>query len=253
MRDGFPWGVLIALVAAGLVASSVGGDEVSSGAGTAPSGGNDARDEVRGFVAELELPSSWATFLLAYAHHESRWKPLVALGDVELSEVPDDVKLNTGPVGTAEAKAGLKSWDRNNKFYGTCAWSKNRYAYSGGLYGLLPAVGLYAFRKTQDVCIDPWAVFDVRVSTVMIVDYMWRTRWNFKGAFEGGGGTWRALNRAGGAPGFMDNIREGTERRWERALKALGVPVSWGDQRVQPIKGWNPIEALAIARGGANA
>ena len=209
---------------------------------------------IRDVARDMGLPADWGDFLVVVAHHESRWKNLVALGEPGWSEVPADVKLNTL---TSEAEAGARNYSRNIQHYGACVWSKARYAYSGGWFGFLPSIGLKPWWNTQDACMDPWSVFDPEISVIMAVDYAVRNMRNYHSAFVGGGGNWRALNRSWAAPSWMDNpeitTAKGTEKRFDRGVAAAGLPSSWGNQTPPNIPNWSARAALARVRGGANA
>ena len=203
----------------------------------------------------------WQTFLAAVAHHESRWNPNVALGAADLADVPAGVTLHTSPekIARAESRAGLKALARNTvRADGTAGqlarcddWTDARYAYSGGWYGLLPANGLVsAFRGTDGVCLDPWSVFDPWLSTIMAIGYAKGLRgWK---SFRRSPQTWIALNRGWKNPGKMDEPQEGSDRRFLKALRAMGIPESFAHQKVVSLpEDWHAFALLNS--GGSNA
>lgn len=198
------------------------------GAGPYPKGAKAVREQAR----RAGMDESWVTFLAAVAHHESRWNPRVAFGDPTQAIIPPDVKLNTKPESLArhESQAGLVALKRNRE-RGDMGYPPGRYAYSGGWFGILPANGLYAaFKGTEGSSMDPWVVFDPWISTLMAIGYAqglmgWKS-------FRRGPRSWLSLNRGWKHPGKMDEAMDGTDNRFFKALKAIGVPASFAHEKV---------------------
>jgi len=206
-------------------------------------GGSKGLKLLRTEAERAGLSDDWTTFLAAVAYHESRWNPSVGLGLPGRIEVPG-ISLNEGKHGAWEAKAAVMAYDRNEDEFKQCPWPRMRYGFgSGGWFGLLPANALWSFKGTPGFCMDPQkAVFDPWSSLVLGTDYARRLmRWK---SFKAGGATWKVLNRGWAAPGNMDGTPAErvakTDERWEKALKALGVPSSWGNRKVTKLPtGWD--------------
>jgi len=96
-----------------------------------------------------------ATFLRAKAYVEARGNPLA--------------------LNRHDADAGRRAARRLRREgrLPDCGRSADEYAFSGGLYGQLPAIAIVVSHETigTDVCEDPVAVFDANKSTRMAVAY----------------------------------------------------------------------------------
>jgi len=251
-------GVGVGLVALGALGRAA-GTATSSGGG---SGGGaqefpEGLSPLRSVAADVltaggSIDPGWITFLGAVAHHESGWDPAVYNGFAD-AQVPTGVRR----VGKVDGPGAVSNYNRNAKHYANCTWPKARYTFgSGGWYGFLPTVGLHAFIKGPYVCLDPWSVFSPYPSTIMAIDMARRLKNNWAGFKKQP--TWKNLNRGWKAPGNMGSPQEGSDRRFDRALRAMGVPVEWGDQEVAGLGGWksgtaNHVLGLWLGNGDANA
>lgn len=206
-------------------------------------------------AAACGVDRNWQRFLAAVAFHESRWSTNVGLG-VASKLGRDDVKMNEGHVGELESKAATAAYRRHVRDHGLwedCGYPEEAYGFgSGGWYGFLPVFGLWPFRNTPARCMDPRvAVFDPIVSTIMAIAYAQRT---MKRSTFRDNPTWRNLNRAWKSPGLMDGIPADVvakvDARFDKSLKALGLPPSWGDQRVDALPaGWSAYDTLVRLKG----
>lgn len=211
--------------------------------------------ELRALAEQAGLSEDWVTFLSAVAHHESKWNPSVGLGLPGRVNIPGVTVREHGKLGKYEAAAALMAYDRHPERFEDCPWPRMRYGFgSGGWFGLLPANALASYMgNPEGICLDPqFSVFDPWSSVVLATDYARRlTKWK---SFAAGGGTWKVLNRGWAAPGNMDGTPAErvarSDERWERALKALGIPSSWGNRRVAPLpSGW---DAWSVYTAGLN-
>lgn len=192
--------------------------------------------EIRDAAARLGVSQDWGTFLAAVAHHESRWN------------------IDAANRSSSEAAAARALYEApQNAWLRDCGNPAEWYSWgSGGWYGMLPASAMRAFSGTPLACEDPRRVLaDPLLSTAAALGYAQRLMgWK---AWRRSDKSWRALNRGWAAPGKMDQPLEGTDKRWERALRALGVPSSWGRSGIDQLPhGWTPFGAYMAAKGSTS-
>jgi hypothetical protein len=151
----------------------------------------------------------FATFAVAAAYTESRWKNLSA------NCVPSEAKA------ACKLFAGAKS----RGYYGGNAFPRERWCFgSGGWFGLLPATGLAAGgAKGPFAHADPFLVFDPASSVVMLADFVVRLVRRY------GAQNWLAVRRGMASVNLIGDINETKPRskdvraRFADALKKSGV------------------------------
>lgn len=227
---------VLALAALGAAGKRNGG---GNGGSTPPDMGSfpEGLSALRGVAADVLTvggvsSNDWIVFLGAVAHHESGWDPAVYNG-FKNADVPAGVRRVMGTDGPG----AVSNFNRNRELYSDCPWPESRYTFgSGGWYGLIPSIGLHEFRKSPYQCLDPWSVFMPYPATIMAIGYARRSmrRDSFKKD-----PTWLNLNRSWKAPSNMGSPQAGSDKRFRRALRAMGVAESWADQRVANLGPWN--------------
>lgn len=226
---------LAALGAVGRRNAANGGGGGSGGAdiGEFPAGLSALRAVAADVLTVGMVPSNdWIVFLGAVAHHESGWNPAVYNG-FENADVPTGVRRVMGTDGPG----AVSNYNRNRALYQDCPWPESRYTFgSGGWYGLIPSIGLHEFRKSPYQCLDPWSIFMPYPSTIMAIGYARRSmaRDSFKKD-----PTWLNLNRAWKAPSNMGSPQPASDKRFLKALRAMGVSEDWATQRVDSLGPWN--------------
>lgn len=190
--------------------------------------------DLRRLARAAGLDDGWTTFLAAVAHHESRWNNLAALGDPAL--MPPFAQPKNESKG--EASAARAAYDNRVELHACGSPSAYQFG-SGGWFGLLPAYGVRAFRGSAYQCIHPYKVFEQEASIVMALGFAKRLM-----GYDGfkTEPTWANLNRGWKAPSRMGAPVSGTDDRFYAALDALGVPRSFGLQRVTAL----PFDAAAL-------
>lgn len=223
-----PWWVW--LIVAGM-ASGAYSSTASASPGTQTGQGVARLDLLYEQVRRAGLSRDWEVFLAAVAHHESRWY----------------ASAHNGSKG--ERAASRSAYERNAAQFAGCGRAASEYEFgSGGWYGLLPANAIVgAFRGTDAICLDPRAVFDPWLSTLLAISYA-RNLLGWQ-SFKRSDGTWLALNRGWALPGAMDTPRSGSDARFLKGLRAQGVPEAFARQPVSAL----PADWHALTYLGASA
>jgi len=210
------------------------------GEGTGSVGGfQTSGDNAKLIADKLEAagyPEDWIIFLLAKAHSESRYNPYTGRGDP--TDAPPYVNI---VVDAAEANAARTAYETVTQKFGRlldCPWSKNRYAYTAGLFGLMPAYDIKgSFAKTDLECMDPWEVFEVNQSLAMATNRIARTK-NYKAYKDRP--TWEIMWRSWLSLTSMQESKDGTPRiekslqNFRDGLAAIGVDPSFMNQGLSP-------------------
>ncbi len=240
--------VLIALgvLGAGVAAAISGGGDGRPEAPDVPQvpETGETRQHIQLMADALGLDSSWTMFLEAAAAGESGFNTLAGRGIT--TGAPSFAKIYSS---SAEAVAARRAYDRNAADLEACPWDVDRYSFgSGGLWALLPANGLAAFRGTSDICMDPWSVFYPAPAIAMVLAMCERLmRYS---AFQSVP-TWGNLRvgmRAHTRMGVMseiDRMREGKNKLGDR-LEQLGYHRGFVDELVTPLPSRSAVAALRI-------
>jgi hypothetical protein len=200
---------------------------------------------VREMATALGLDTGWIAFLEAAAMGESGFNPLAARGvqrgAPEWVSVRHDVH---------EADAAERAFARNkSRYYAGCPWPDPQYTFgSGGLWAMLPANALAAFKGHEQICMSPWSVFEPAPAIVMILEYCRRVmRYD---AFKATP-TWGNLRNGMGAISLLgkesalENQRTKKNKLGDR-LEQLGYDRALVDATVTPLPPKDPIGWLQI-------
>lgn len=191
--------------------------------------------DVATLAAAIGAPSVWQDFFTFTAYGESKMRPDVGLGI--LDGAPPWADINKSK---SEARAARITYEKNLKWLEPCA-PKALYSFgSGGLFAMLPAAALAAFKGDPIYnCTHPWSIFDPRASMIYGAHFADRLQgWsNWLGTVESTRVGW-------GNPSKMGKSASDKQRsRWAGHLAAVGLPTSFLQTKLPR---WKPADAVDL-------
>lgn len=212
------------------------------------------RVDVRELALAAGAPSIWADFFAMTAYGESKLNTDVALGI--RTGAPAWIQVNDSK---SEAAAACKVYKKNIAWLKPC-WPAAGYCFgSGGLFGMLPAAGIAAFKDDPAYrCVHPWSIFD---PSAAIIYAEWFAR-RLQG-WPNWTGTVLSMRAGWGNPSGMGKNPAAEKReKWAGHCQSVGLPPSFLDQQLPRWKpdparetwaelgvdnGWLPEESRQVA------
>jgi len=192
------------------------------------------RVDVRDLALRAGAPAEWADFFSMCSYGESKQRALVGLGI--MAGAPAYVELNHS---TGEAKAAARTYKRN-AWLKPC-WKSDVYSFgSGGLFGMLPAAGIAAFKNDATYrCVHPWSIFDAAPSMVYAAWFARRLQ-----GWSNWTGTVISMRAGWGNPSRMGKPPAAKKRaKWGDHCQSVGLPPSFLDKK---LPAWKPAPAREI-------
>lgn len=191
--------------------------------------------DVRQLAAMAGAPEIWQHFFAFTAFGESRMTTNVGLG-IKLA-APPWVKMNASE---KEAAAAAKSYKNNAKWLAGCAPAVQYGFGSGGLFALLPAAAIAAF-KTDPVyrCVHPWSIFDPGPAMVYAAWFARRLQ-----GWSNWTGTVASMRIGWGNPSAMGKTLSAKGRaKFTEHASSVGLPASFLDEQLPR---WKPKPAREL-------
>jgi hypothetical protein len=191
--------------------------------------------DVRALARAAGAPGPWPDFFAMTAYGESKAHALVGLGVTE--GAPPFVHMNKS---TQEAKAAALVF-KKNPWLAPC-WSPAVYSFgSGGLFAMLPAAALAAFKTDPAMqCVHPWSIFDPSASMIYAAWFARRLQ-----GWSNWDGTVLSLRTGWGNPSAMGRTTAKGLAKFGAHCEAVGLPASFLDTKLPR---WKPAPAGELWR-----